>query len=501
MLELEQPLPFLIEQDRALRDFQLQGRLHLLENPRSILSLDKGLGKTLTILSVFEGPEIGADNIPGFTVLIFTNERGIPAYQRDLALFPNYHQKIQIVNGTKGQRFNQWRNSEARYFITTYNTFLSDTGFRLNSRTTKEMSTLIIPKWVVNGELDGVVCDEFHRVFRRHTSSTFKAFKKTFPNVKYFFPMSGSVVSKGPQDLWAALHLCDPRLWSSYWKYVYTWCDVEDSNWGRMIVGPRKDRVEKWRAAIRPYIFHRTKEMVGDQLPPKLRFFHDVELPKWQKDLHDSLIANQFAEVDTGDPDAPDYIFASNTLANIHKMRMVLICPKALNPALGVGIGIESIADENLDGGVSRYAVFTPFKRPIPYLAEYLTSRGASVQVLQGGIGLEEQERRLQLWRDHDATPETPAVLISTVKYAESWEIPEASYGYFLGYEWDPEENKQAEGRLHRLISRDPVFIYYTRHNNSYDEDMITQMVEKSANVTMMFKNWVRQHYAEASTQ
>lgn len=452
---------------------------------RCILGLDKGMGKTLTVLSIFEDPEVHKDT-PGFTVLILCPEKGMGSYIRDIQKFPEHADKIQLVYGNKGERKQRWKNSRAKYFICTYASFLSDIGYRTNNKKSGEQAEAIAPKWVINNQIDGVVFDEYHRQFRRHTSKAFDAFCKLFRHTEYLYPMSGSVLSKGPQDAWAALHLVDPKLWSSYWKYVYTWCEVEDGMFGKVVGGPRLDRVKQWQAAVADDLIYITAEMVS-KMPPKQRDLLDVHMELWQRKLHNNLRDNLYAETEDG-----DFLFAENALTKIHKLRMALICPTALHPSYGVGQGIQDIRDDALDGGIDRYAIFTPFKAPIPHLETWLRAQGVNVWTLQGGIGLDEQTRRINAWRASlgTATPENPSVLLSTIKYAESWEIPEARYGYLLGYEWDPEDNKQAEDRLRRLVSVGMTYIRYVRHKGAYDEDLLNLIVEKNINVSSMFKDW-----------
>ena len=466
------------------RAFQLVVRDHLIRNKRAIMSVHKGLGKTSTLLSIFEDPRVHQDT-PGFTVLGFTNEKGMSAYLRDIKMFPEWEGKIQLVFGSKAERERQWKNPTARYFISTYSGFLSDIGMR-GSRFEYGRES-IIPKWVRNGSVDGAFFDEFHRVMRSRNSKFFTVASSLFKHTKYLYCLSGSAVSKGPQDLWPALHVCDPKLWSSYWKYVYTWCHVEEGQY-RKVGDPRADRVTQWRTAVRPYVSHVTAEMVGNAMQPLNRDLMPITLPKWQKKLHDNMLAQSFMELPND-----EYAWAENALTKIHKLRTALICPKVLSPELGIGQGIEDIWEDAYESELTRYNIFTPFRAPIPHLQAWLESKGARVWVLQGGIGLVEQDRRLDAWNRYvanQATPEAPGIILGTIKYGESWECPASSYGYMLGEEWDPEDNKQAESRLLRLISPAPVFIRYTHFLGTYCEQIQEQLVMKSANVRLMFKTW-----------
>jgi hypothetical protein len=321
--------------------------------------------------------------------------------------------------------------------------------------------------------------------------------------------MSGSAVDKGPQDLWPALHLVDQKFWSSYWNYVGAYCEVEETGFGKAIIGPRNEAA--WRRVVRPYIFHVTADQVHD-MPPIFRDVLDVMLPKWQKDIHDNLRAAMFHEFqdlaeealseghgmvgDDGDDDSSfrsgGFIFAQNTMVKTYKSRLALICPKVFSPSLGYGQAIEDVADNAEEGGLTSYAIFTPFKDPIPYLKEYLEARGGRVWVLQGGIGLAAQEQRLAEWRASlcTASVQCPFIIISTIKYGESWEIPETRHAYMLGYEFSREDNKQAESRLRRLISVGTTFIHYVKCRHTYDDELLSRLIEHGQNFERLFRSW-----------
>lgn len=470
------------------RPYQLLARHFLMTKKRRILSVDKGMGKTSTVLSVFEDPAVHK-NIPGFTVIIFTTEKGMSAYVRDLKKFPEHEDKIQLVYGHKDVRHKQWRNPKAKYFIVTYNSFLSDTG----SRNSKHQSgrEIIVPGWVMNNNVDGVVCDEFHRVFRRRKSATFDLFKRLFKHTEYFFPISGSAVDKSPADLWPALHLCDQKEWSSYHRYVNTWCEMETSWAGyTQIAGPKMDLVPKWQALMKHWAFHVTADMTTD-MPPKQRDDLPSKMNESQQAMYNKAVSQTFLEIQDEEGN-PDFVFFQNHLAKNHKLRLALICPKAIDPSQDVGQGIVDIWDDAEEGGAKQYAIFTPFKAPIPFLVEYLIGRGAKVWVLQGGIGYDEQERRLDEWRRSlvHATPDHPSIVLSTIKYAESWEIPEARYGYFLGEEVVREDNIQAEDRLRRLISVGMTYIRYVRFKGTAQDDTLELLLRKGKNWRAMFEDW-----------
>ena len=437
-------------------------------HPKHIQSMDKGMGKTVAYLTVaLKGePE---------HVIICCPTNAMASQRREiLAHFPYYADKFAFVRGQAHQRHKLWHNPNTRIFITTPATLQADLGMRGGSST-----GINSPPWVRSAELDHLQLDEFHKYVRRPKSGFFKMAKKLTPQTLVL--SSGSPVSTGPHELWPALHLCDRRYWSSYWNYVDMFCETHEGMFGREIIGPR--RVDEWRAAVAPYVFHRRKD--PRDYPPKSRFILDLELPPWQRKLHDDLRNELWAFKEDG-----GVITARNSLDALYRARLGLICPRALDPSFGVGAGIEGIIEDSEE--LSHVVISTPFKAPIPHLREVLEATGKRVWVLAGGLGIDPdtQDRIIREFESQGG------VLIQTIKYATSYEfIGGPEHNYFLGYEYDPEDNKQAEDRFQRVSSTRPSFHWYVRFPGTYDEDLIESLVVKGLNTRRLLDD--RRYWAE----
>lgn len=76
-------------------------------------------------------------------------------------------------------------------------------------------------------------------------------------------------------------------------------------------------------------------------------------------------------------------------------------------------------------------------------------------------------------------------IIIQSIKFAESYELWPAHYMYMLGYDYNPEQNAQAEDRIHRdkAVTPDPVDIYYTIAEGAYDERVLDELAFNADNV------------------
>lgn len=423
-----------------------------------VLSLDKGMGKTITYLAAALAGE--PEN-----VVITTPTNGMIAQRREiLAHFPQYAEDFVFVRGQAHQRAKAW-SSNKRIFICTPATLQTDLGLRARSS-----GNVIVPPWITsNNHFDAILFDEFHKVLRNRTSGMYKLMKRLKPQFQVY--ASGSAFNKGPQDIWAVLNILDPKVWSSYWRLVNTYCEVEQSHWGKNITGVKN--IERFRMATAPYLFHRKKDPAD--YPPKERFFFDVEMEPWQKNLHDKLVKELMYFDEEGD--TPVAIVAQNAMEKIIRARMALICPKALDPSFGVGAGLEAIVDDYKTSELSHAIISTPFRICVPHITQHLNSVGIDTYVLQGGISPEEQEYRINTWTQRGG------IIVQTIKYATSYELLAAQNMYFLGQEYSAEDNKQAEDRPHRLSSTKPLNIWYVRHLGTYEEEIIARMLSNAQNI------------------
>lgn len=468
-LGLTQPLPTI-----ELRAPQLVYVNFGWTHPKHIQSMDKGMGKTICYFLV------GLNGEPEYVIVVCPTN-AMAAQRRELLRhFPFYADKFVFVRGNSAQRHKIWRTPGARIFITTMATLQTDLGGRELRKGSGQYSQAIVPPWVTSSALDHLQLDEFHKYMRRNKSTAFKQLKKLQPAT--LIPDSGSPVSKGPHELWPALHLVDRKHWSSYWNYYEMFCEYHEGPFGREYIGPK--RVDEWRKYTAPYVFHRKKD--PRDYPPKNRHILDFELPAWQRKIHDDLRNELWAFTNDGG----GVITARNSLDALYRARLGLICPRSLDPSFGVGAGIEGIAEDSAD--LSHVVISTPFKLPIPHLQAYMESVGRQVWVLSGGLGIDPdtQDRIIREFESQGGC------LIQTIKYATSYEfIYGPEHNYFLGYEYDPEDNKQAEDRFQRVSSTRPSFHWYCRFLGTYDEDLIEALVIKGMNARRLMDD--RRYWSE----
>jgi hypothetical protein len=429
-LKLVQPLPSIV-----LKAPQLLVYYFGLTHPRFIMSYDKGMGKTIAYLGSLYADE-------PTKVVIVCSENAKLAQQREIdrhlgKWFGNYV----FVEGPAATRKRQW-NADADVFICTYDTLLADMGKR-----SKSSGTRICPPWVDDATTH-MAFDEWHRKLRTK-GSAFWNMLRGFNNRRMIFS-SGSAGGKGVHSMWAVLHLCNKSAFPAYWPYVMRHSIVEETYFGKKLSGCR-DR-GKWRREVAPYIFHRRKDL--KDYPPKTRQALDVRMEPWQKRAHNQLLKEMLMELPDG-----EYFASPNILAATMRLRQFMVCPKFISPDFGWGAGLEGIKSDAEDSELTHYVISTPFRGPIPLIEEYFRSHNIPVERLMGGDGCghEEIAKRIARWTQKGG------VMVQTIQFAESYELPAARVMYMLGYLHNPEQNSQAEDRIHRDLQ-------------SYDERIVEAM-------------------------
>jgi hypothetical protein len=431
---------------------------------RHVLSYDKGMGKTLAYLhaTISQNPE---------RLLIQCGRNATLTQISHLQLYwPEWHERTIVVSHMdKAKRAQMWA-SDNKVFISTPATLQADMGSR-NLGGDRGFTARSAPKWLEHP--DSVVVDEFHKWLRTRTSGFWKLLKKMSP--EQLILSSGSAGGKGPQSLWAALNLCDPKLWSSYWKYVYTFCQVGEGEYGK-IIGPVRN-ITNWRSAVSRNVIHRLKDL--KDYPPKTRQALPVETPAWQQKVHDQLRKELMTQL----PDGELYV-TPNTLAAFTRIRQFLVCPKIIDPSFGWGAGLEAILEDVKDSELTHFVISTPFRAAVPLIQQFLQENKIYSERLMGSdvVDHDDMRQRITRWGQFGGA------MVQTIAFAESYELPHARIMYMLGYMHDHEQNIQAEDRINRdlRVTPHPTDIYYVKLLGSVDEDVIQAMSDSADNVYNM---------------
>ena len=458
-----------------LREYQNEGVKWLLQRDRAILADDMGLGKTVQVIRTMQAlskrhPVGQKDSIK--RILIVAPKVALYVWMLELDKWwpDGFACTIMLIGHAAKRRKIIEELDDVRIILTTYNTLKTHIK-------PKEPSKTDFPL-----EHDIIIADEAHR-FRNRKTATYKMMKQL--SAPYFYMLSGTPATRGPQDLWALLNIIDRGRFSSFWRFVNAHCHVDRGPFGHQISGVKNP--EGLRNVLKPFLKRRLKMDVAEELPLKTRQILPVGMTPTQRKLYNQMEQEMYAELEDG-----SVSFAQTSLTKLLRLRQILVTPLLLRGDVGeedydnsyaeYGAGIDAIAEHMQDVGDHHVVIFTPFAKAIPFIELRLSRLGITQGVvLKGGMGPEQVGAAIEEFK------EKRGIAICTIKFAQSFSLETARVGYFLGYEFTPDENWQAEDRLHRLTSKNPVTIYYIQHKDTVDEDVLEILNTKSHNIHQMF--------------
>lgn len=423
-----------------LREFQEEDLPWFLEHPKSFMLYEPRLGKTVMSSNVIMlDPECKVILVCCSKNALFTWRDHLLVWNK--LLCPETTLDVRMVRaigqaGAKKQREAIWlkpRTAEKTVFICTFGVLQQDFLFLQRE--------LVKPSGL---HFDTVIGDEVHLRMKNRKTKTNKIFKTltTAKHCKRWHPLSGTMTSKGgPLDFWPILNMFNPKRFGSYWAFANTFTEWIDGHWGREIIGP-KNLVTFWKL-MSEYSRIRTRKKCAPQMPKVQRQMLRAEPTTEQLNLVYKLKEEGFVWSNTG-----DMTIAANSLELNLRFRQILTCPKILSESYGVGAALEDLVQQLEDPEISvtpldkQIVIFSSFKKAFPHFRKYLEDCGYKVFELSGGIEPEEQEEQIKLWR------ESQGIMLCTTKYAQAFSLTPAEKCFHIGYEWDPNDNKQAEDRL-----------------------------------------------------
>jgi SNF2 family DNA or RNA helicase len=166
-----------------------------------------------------------------------------------------------------------------------------------------------------------------------------------------------------------------------------------------------------------------------------------------------------------------EFVVTPTILALMTTLRELLVCPRIL----GIdddGAAIKALAEDyTLEPHPA--VIFTPFVKAIPYIMDALMAPSVGAEyigTIRGGMKPEDLAREIKSFQ---MQPVQAKVLIASVGVATSWAATEASTCYFIGYDWSPSVNTQAEDRLHRSGQKNAVTVRYFVHEKTIDRHVL----------------------------
>lgn len=413
-------------------DYQEKDAQFAYGHKRVILGHKTGLGKTFIALNALAR----AKNLD--TVLIVASNSSLPVWMKEVPRWTEAeYQYISKDTPNKNMEWYKTIHRRSGVFL------INHTQFRILSAEYQKNQGLKFKKpfW------DAIIIDEAHKLKNRD-SQLFDALKHH--ESEYLFFLSATPASRGAQDLWSYLHLINKGLFSSYWRFVNTFCWVNNDTFGKDVFGTRNPK--QLRALLKDYYRTRTYEEVKPQLPPLRRQLVELVMGNKQRSLYKTMEDTMILST----PTTNECVVAPGSLPLLTRLRQLALCPRMFDDSFPLGVCLDTFIDDLMEADLdSRHTVvFSEYTKVLNVLAEELSLHkdfsNVPVFFLEGGMKPGDINAAIDGWK------RTKGILLCVISCAQSFALDTVRIAYVIGSSFDPIVNIQAEGRLRRADSNLP---------------------------------------------
>lgn len=328
---------------------------------------------------------------------------------------------------------------------------------------------------------DTVVCDESHRALIR-TSGTPTQTRAGLGLVRSRrrLALSGTPMRGKPEQLWGTLNWLWPDLYRSYWNWVKEYFHLTSNGFSNYVLAGWKPGGENRLAEdLSKHMLRRTKEEVLPELPPKTyagaRIIEGDEyspLGIWLDMTPKQALDYERLNVEALVGDDDDALMVDGPLAlytrqrqlagAVHTVENGRLVPTLDSPKF------EWLL-EWLDESDEKVVVVSQFTSLIDAFAAGLTEKGHSVATLTGKTS---DKRRDDIVKRFQETDEIRVFMLNTKAGGVALTLDAADYVVFLDETAIPDDQEQAEDRVHRASRMHNVTIYHLRCLDTIEEEV-----------------------------
>jgi len=324
-------------------------------------------------------------------------------------------------------------------------------------------------------EWNCIVIDEFHRMGLSNNKTLFyQSIKKLKARKKIL--LSGTPIGGKPIKLWGALNFLYPDRFTSKWAFAENWLSIHDNGYGKDIGDVKKHRREEFNLMMAQYSVRRLKVDIMQWLPPKQYVYLWPEMTKKQAAQYQQWEANTEIEIEEEQLDALSILAVytrlrqfANAVQTIEYLPDETFRLKPTDESCKLPVLWEILDDRAVldPDGTEKIVVFSQFTQFVNVVATWLRARGVEVGVITGETKVAD---RNALVRRFQTDPSLRVMLMNTQAGGVSITLDKADTVVFLDETWNPDDQEQAEDRVHRGTKTSQVTVYKIFAKDTIDE-------------------------------
>lgn len=348
-------------------------------------------------------------------------------------------------------------------------------------------------------EWEHKIIDEFHKCGLTNTATATAQGMNDIP-AKKAMGLSGTPIGGKPIKLYGILHYLRPEEFSSKWQFADEWLTVTDNGYGKVIGGIREDRRDDFFKMLSRFMVRRTKLEVLKQLPPKQ--YQEIWIPLSDEPRQEKQYAEfeEMAAIKIGEEE----LSATSILAEYTRLKQFAGAAQdveritvegrdgelreslKLHPLLGVSNKLPQVErilnelgidpnDEDAEGD-EQCVIFSQFSELVDMVTEYLRGKGYQADKLTGATTA---KRRTALTREFQGDDPLRVLVMTTTAGGVSITLDKASTVIFLDETWVPDDQEQAEDRVHRGSRNHQVTVHKLRSEGTIERYIANTTADK----------------------
>jgi hypothetical protein len=410
------------------------------------LADDMGLGKTLqgiTLLAGILAGEIASPAPPGTPHLVVAPPSLLFNWEAELGRFlPSAKVMIYAGSGRSCDAFN------------TYDVII--TSYGIVQRDIEKLG---------EQAFNVIIFDEAQMVKNLHaiTSNAVRRLKGSFT-----LAMTGTPMENHIGEYYAIMDLCLPGLLGTKEEF------------SRVLGKAGADGISRLVGRTRPFVMRRTKQLIADELPPKIEIDIPLELTPKQKAFYQRTVEEVRGQVQDAYANHAPAQARIIALTAILRLRQICLAPSLAAPTASESSPkLEFLAEqleELRDEGHSSL-VFSQFTSYLDLVERGLRGKGFSLLRLDGSTPVAQRKKLVQAFQD---SAEPTVFLISLKAGGKGLNLTRATYVYHMDPWWNPAVEDQASDRAHRIGQTAQVTITRLIMRHTIEEKMMGLKARKT---------------------
>jgi SNF2 family DNA or RNA helicase len=465
---------------QTLRDYQRAAALFIATCANPLVADQPGLGKTLeTIAGIHEANLDYGAHLVVCPITAFES-----VWQYELERFQEW--PVMVLTGDRGTKLGMLEAiqevaiSQGRPIWVVCNPHM----VRYEKLVDADGAHIEVPSYEALHKIDWktIIVDECHKgVLNNPKTLTAKGLYHLHGEKR--IALSGTPFGGKPINLWGILHWLEPKLFSSKWRWAESWLEIEETHWGKKIQGIQNGKDEAFAKSLQPFMLRRTKADVLKELPPKQYMELWVEMEPSQREQYVKFALDAEIKIDEEKLSATSILAEYTRLKQFAGARQkilrvdpdtIQVFPTEFSCKLPY---VQQILDElgiwEADTD-EQCVIFSQFAKMVDMVHEWLNKKKVLALKLTGMT-----KERNQLVKDFQ-TGRYPVLVMSTTAGGTAITLDRASTVVFLDETWNPDDQTQAEDRIHRASRMHQVMIYKIQTKGTVEEYIARVLKAKS---------------------